>query len=278
MDRGAIERLSEFFERMNEAIPNNPEITELKAFVDRWKVDCLMVDPAAARSEPQNQYSQHRPSAIILIHGWGGTAEKSFGDLPNYIEKISKIPTFVYQYPTGWITASPSIAFIARNLDNWIRINAPGRRLCLVGHSMGGVITRYLTIIQEIRTRPLKIRQISLLASPTGGAAIANIASKLPFFRSAQLEELNPNSSFLNELNSRWHIWKNKNVPCNCHVGTMFAMNDAIVNYASAIGFDPDAVPIYNEDHQSIVKPQSDTHDVVLTLARFLSESPLAKA
>ncbi len=55
----------------------------------------------------------------------------------------------------------------------------------------------------------------------------------------------------------------------------MYALDDKIVSYTSAIGGDPEAVPIYDEDHRSIVKPKSQYSEVVLTIIRIAKEAGL---
>jgi hypothetical protein len=65
-------------------------------------------------------------------------------------------------------------------------------------------------------------------------------------------------------------------VPQPCHLGTIYGLDDKVVDYASAIGLDPEAVPIFGAGHIDIVKPDSINHEVVQTISRFTRDAKLA--
>jgi hypothetical protein len=274
MNRAAIERLYEFFEYLEKNEADTEELMELQSIIRQFNIETLIDDPAS--NEASKFVPPHNNKKVfVLVHGWGGDKEATFGSLPEYLNGELDIDIATYPYPSGWLKKSPSIAFIARNLDNWIRNNCQNCEVGILGHSLGGLVTRYLAVIQKHRRTSLPIKLITLAASPTNGAHLANLASKIPSFSSSQIEELRPNSGFLVDLNERWSVWCNEKIPRSCLLATMYALNDKMVSYTSAIGGDPEAVPIYDEDHTSIVKPQSKDSEVVLTIARYARDAGL---
>jgi pimeloyl-ACP methyl ester carboxylesterase len=277
LETPAVERLVEYFDKIKAGLPvDSPEAQMLSAFVDRWSVEVLTDDSWTKGVRATLPPSTITGSVIVLVHGWGGDRETTFGDLPKYLHQRPGVPVLVYEYPSDWFKKSPSVVFVARNLDNWIRNRIAGCRVGLVAHSLGGLVTRYLAVIQESRDHPLDIRQITLVASPTEGAVLATIAKHVPLLDKTQIQELHSNSPFLVDLNDRWVRWRKHFVPSPCHLGTIYGLDDKVVDYASAIGLDPEAAPIFGAGHMDIVKPPSIDHEVVLTISRFVQESGLA--
>ncbi|GHG08125.1 esterase/lipase family protein [Thalassotalea marina] len=274
MNRAAIERLHDFFEYLKTNQPDSDELKKLQLIINYFKVEVMIDDPASNKTsefEPANQNKK----VIVLVHGWGGDKDSTFGNLSEFLKEKLNIDIETYPYPSGWLKRSPSVAFIARNLDNWIRNNCQNCEVGILGHSLGGLVTRYLAVIQKHRRIPIPIKLVTLAASPTNGAHLASIASNIPFFNSSQIEELRPNSGFLVDLNERWSFWCKANIPHACSLVTLYALNDMVVSYTSAIGGDSEAVPIYGEDHTSIVKPNSNDSEVVQTITRYAKEAGL---
>lgn len=277
-DDAGVERLHEYYLSIRSDPPSHPEHQKFKEFVEEWSIERVNQHSSDSSGGPPDKPNHDRKQAIVLVHGWGGSRDETFGSFPEYIERAVGVPAHVYSYPTGWLKKSPSIAFISRNLDNWIRNRAGGTEVAIVGHSLGGLVVRYLAVLQECRENAIPIRLVSLIASPTDGALLASIASTIPILRSAQLEELRPTSGFLVDVNERWVWWRRKHIPHRSRVGTMYAMDDAVVNYTSAIGADPEAVPIFGVDHKSIVKPTKPDDEAVITLARFCREAGVGRS
>jgi pimeloyl-ACP methyl ester carboxylesterase len=206
LEKAAVERLVEYFEKLRTGLA--PESLEAKAFgsfTEGWHVEVLTDDNCTKGVRVTVRPVTNSGSVIVLVHGWGGDSESTFGNLPNYLSKCLGVGVLVYEYPSNWFKQSPSIVFVARNLDNWIRNRtADGCRIGFIAHSLGGIATRYLAVLQEDRERPLDIRQITLVSSPTEGAALATIANHVPLLNKTQIIELGSNSSFLVDLNGRW--------------------------------------------------------------------------
>ena len=277
-DKQAVESLVASFEEYRSGtLGEGPEAQLLRQFIARWSVEVLTDDIwTKGAIEPVRPPPVECPT-IVMVHGWGGNREDTFGKLPDFLSTaLGEFSTLVYEYPSSWLKKSPSVVFVARNLDNWIRNRTADARVAVLGHSLGGLVARYLAVMQSARRKPLDLRQVTLVASPTNGAALARIAEYVPVLRKAQIRELQSNSPFLVDLNDRWAIWKSTFVPDSCHLGTIYGLDDHVVDYASAIGSDPEAVPLFGADHVGIVKPKSADDEIVLTVTRFLREAGLA--
>lgn len=216
---------------------------------------------------------------IFFIHGWRGD-EDSFGQLPDFISKETGCACIKFVYPTGFFERSSSVAFLARAFDNWVRNELEGStaNFGVISHSMGGIIARDFLGSQLLRSEPLsnRVKHVSFIASPQGGAWLSKIAGLLPSSASQQVADLAPSSEYLGRVNSSWNGWLPKQDHLIGHVRSFFASSDEVVDYVSAIGSDPDAVPILNATHSSIIKPKHGTDEIVRTLGRFIRSSGLS--
>lgn len=271
LDKAAVARLVEILNKGNPA--DLPE--DIRAFLEKYSVQSVDSGVTA-----RLQIIEKKPATaeLIFVHGWRGDPQ-SFGDLPKYLSTLLGVPYRHYQYPTKlWKPgSSPSIEFIAANLDNWMRNHIRASSLGLVAHSMGGLVLRRLIVSQYWRERPLDsyMKQLTFVASPHNGAVLASLVGKIPAFEGVQLSELSPDSPFLFDLNGRWQYWCKTHVPVHCRVRCLLGTRDDIVSINNARGLDPDAVPILNADHSSILQPQSPEDETVVTIARFMRESSL---
>lgn len=213
---------------------------------------------------------------IVFVHGWNGGPD-SFGDLPSFVERRMHVECMVYEYPTRCWSSSPSLSFISRSLDNWVRnrLTDETDTVAFVAHSMGGVIVRDLLISQYWRRAPLdkQVKIVVFMASPHNGAILASIASQIPGFSKHQLAEIGPSSSFLVDLNERWGAWVRKHVPSSCAVRCLYGTSDDVVSVVNALGSDHEAVPVLNAGHRDICKPKRQDDTVPVTIARFLREA-----
>ncbi len=277
LDREAAERLAELFLHRNDT-QNSEELVALRAFVKKYGVHSL-TDDLSYRIQIVTSRKAAEITHVVFVHGWRGD-ELSFGKMPELLNAVSGLESLVYPYPTGVWKSSPSIQYIARNLENWIRNRVRGNgKLALIAHSMGGVISRQFIVSQIWRDRPISkaIKLITLIASPHHGMALADIARLLPAVSDEQLRDLSPNSPFLVELNQQWAKWSSQNVPESCRVRCIYGTKDKVVPTASASALDSEAVPMLNATHRGIVKIGSREDEVLVTFTRFLEEAGLLK-
>lgn len=214
---------------------------------------------------------------LVFVHGWRGD-QNSFGRLPEFLIERFKCQKYIHQYPTKLAGHSPSIVYLARNLDYQIRRDLKKDRFALIAHSMGGVVARKFLILQQSRKDPLftHLKQVTLIASPYTGASLAKVAKLIPFVGSSdQINELAPGSTFLDDLNEQWQFWLHNKEGQEMHVRHVYGTADTVVPPSEAQGIDSEAVPILGAGHRDIVKPPSPNSEIVKTIAHFIEEAGL---
>lgn len=225
----------------------------------------------------QIRSKQKHSQDVVFVHGWTGDAT-TFGKLPEFLNKRIQSNIHMYEYPTGWLTHSPSVYFLAQNFDNWFRNHIHTERVGIIVHSMGGLVIRKFLTVQQFRQEPVdeRIKQLTFIASPHDGAGLAEVIKMIPGLRSAQIEELTSRSGFIAELKDRWSEWVKEKVPSSCRLRSIYGTNDRIVSPPNAMGFDVEAVPILGAGHIDIVKPKNEKAELVVTIERFLREAGFA--
>lgn len=274
LDREAVKRLIEYFEKKNSLAEDVPsQLQDFVEFCKKWSVDSLhsylRVKIEGEKKEPAKQ-----KDSVVFIHGWRGD-EDSFGKMPTYVSEKTECQTGIYSYPTGIWEKSPSIDMIARNFDNWLRNNVSSRRIAIVAHSMGGLVARRFVSLQFERADRIDnlVRLFVFIASPHNGAVLANIGRHVPTFRQVQLNDLSTDSSFLFSLNADWNKWVSSDYSKGSTIRCIVGANDKVVSINSAIGLDPNPIPILEAGHIDIVKPEDENDEVVITTSRLLRES-----
>tara|TARA_R110002073_G_scaffold104666_3_gene236966 strand:+ start:127 stop:1134 length:1008 start_codon:yes stop_codon:yes gene_type:complete len=277
LDKEAVRKLIEYFDKRD--MENAPsDIAEFKKFLEKWTVSNVHSYMRVRVEEEKPDEEPNDKTNIVFVHGWRGD-EDSFGRMPEYLETHVECKGLVYEYPTGIWEKSPSLEFIARNLDNWIRNHVTTDNIAIISHSMGGLIVRRLVALQFERKDRIDsaLRQLTFIASPHNGAALANLGKHVPILQKTQLRELDTGSPFLFSLNSDWLTWTQGNNSKNCSMRCIVGTGDKVVSPNSAMGLDPNPVPILNKGHIDIVKPENSDDEVILTTARFLTEAGFTK-
>ena len=267
LDREAVERLIEYFEKKNslvEAIPS--QIQDFVDFCEKWSVDSLH-SYLRVKIEGEKKASEKQKDSVVFIHGWRGD-EESFGKMPTYISESTDCQSNLYSYPTGIWEKSPSIDMIERNFVG-------SQRMAIVAHSMDGLVARRFISLQFERNDRIDnlVRLFVFIASPHNGAVLANIGRHVPTFRKAQLKDLATDSSFLFALNADWNKWVSSDYSKESTIRCIVGANDKVVSINSAIGLDPNPIPILEAGHIDIVKPEDENDEVVITTSRLLQES-----
>ncbi|AZL57564.1 hypothetical protein EI545_01110 [Tabrizicola piscis] len=254
-----------------------PEIQVFLDLVDQYSIEksekavtrLTVSMPREAR--PTDRY-------ILFVHGWNGAAS-SFGKLPKFLEEETNLKSAVYEFPTSALQHSPAVHFVSENLDNWIRnhFTLQNTKFAIIAHSMGGIVVRKFITSQMIKSKPIDsaIKQVTFVASPHTGTALATATKLIPGLSSEQLRELSPTSAELVQLNSSWDFWKSKNLGVEGHIRSIYGTADMVVPVSSATVDDPNAIPILGATHTDIVKPISRDSEIVITLKRLLSDAGL---
>lgn len=244
---------------------------EVRSFIAKYNVQNVTAElPApfhiAIDKAPKQQ--------IVFVHGWRSNAA-TFGDLPAYLDEMFNSRVEPFSYPTSLAGHSPSIFHLARGLENHIRTHVSADQVAIVAHSMGGLVTRKMLVMQRDRSSPLDnaVKQVTLIASPNLGSDFASILKRMPGFSSEQLSELSPNAGFIVELHEQWQNWKARKSPISCKIRCIYGTNDSVVPMADASSDDTEAVPMLGAGHSDIVKPTKQSSEIVATLARFMREA-----
>jgi len=152
---------------------------------------------------------------ILFVHGLGATSEGTWGRFKEIIaadEDLSKIADVAFfGFKTRkfrWKLFSgrlQKVSDLAEGLRTEIEERYAGyRAVVLAGHSMGGLVIRHYLLEEVKRQAPLRVTKVVLFAVPNQGSELAALA-KLFSLDHAQLQDLSPDSPFLETLNKDWH-------------------------------------------------------------------------
>lgn len=120
-----------------------------------------------ARRRPQAVHGEAR-RVVVFVHGYGA-AGAVFEPLRAEVERALGVPTVDFTY-----RSISSFAQITADLASLLDRVAEGRRLDIVGHSLGGLLTRWYA--QEMNGAR-HIDRILTLATPHAGTASARLAA-----------------------------------------------------------------------------------------------------
>jgi triacylglycerol lipase len=152
-----------------------------------------LVASAIAWAVVGGRRQETRNIPVLLVHGFGGTAS-SMGHLERALESQGRAVVSVQLPQQGTAPLEVSARAVADAVSE-----TGAQRVDLVGFSAGGVIVR--TYIQDLEDASLA-RRVVLLGSPNHGAEVAAFAASAdPTTCVDACAQLNPGSSFLDELN-----------------------------------------------------------------------------
>ena len=170
--------------------------------------DTKVFDASAGLAPPQAICKRDAGvTAIVLIHGWNGSADVTWAELPKLLcedKDWSDADIYVVNYPTYMARRQLQVDQLAR----WLRQSFFSDTLRnyedihLIVHSMGGPIARSI-YVRDLLQGDSKIRSIVSIASPFLGANIASLASALGVSRDLT-SDMKAGSSFLNSLANDW--------------------------------------------------------------------------
>lgn len=280
LDRASAER---FVSLINKFRNSDKSLSEhdkqlISDFTKRFRLQNTQIGPPLIPESGYDYVAPTNSNLIFLVHGWRGDGD-SFGKLPEMLKQNTGCECRRFVYPTGFLETSSPIHYVSKAFDNWIRNETDNgaRKFAIIAHSMGGVVSRATLSSQLVSKRPLdkKVRQITFVASPLGGAWLAKLAKNGPGSTLAQVAELAPNSIFMEQVKTGWSSWIEKQNHLNGRVRSIYSPNDEVVDTVSAVGEDPEAVPILGSRHSDIIKPENETDEIVRTLSRFINETDL---
>ncbi|QOJ24392.1 MAG: hypothetical protein HRU78_12690 [Gammaproteobacteria bacterium] len=216
---------------------------------------------------------------IILVHGLGGAADKTWGKFPDFLESDIEldfdIVTYGYESPNilkqFWKRA-PSILNIANGLltDIEARCDLDNDKIILAGHSLGGLVVKRLLLRMKDKKINHNIRKVCFFDVPHDGSGFANVAKYISC-RNRHLRSLCRDSSELDDLNDQWVASELDNA---LDILSIIAANDDMVSSSSSKSiFRYHRVEtINNVDHRTIVKPESIDSSSYIVFKNFILE------
>jgi pimeloyl-ACP methyl ester carboxylesterase len=226
----------------------------------------------------ERENDSRKTTLTLLIHGLGApytfTGKNNWKDTILTDQKLAGTDVGVVTYNTGKIAKgilgkdfSP-IEELAQELKAELGLSEYQHYndIVIVGHSMGGLVgIRYL--LEELkRKRKTKIKSFISLATPFNGSHIADYNRLIKWMtpEHEQINQLEPNSVFLSEVNRMWiDIHKEES---NIEFVFGYGTDDKVVEKTSAI---PnimtdtwDAVPM-DGNHTTILNLSSRSYKIV---------------
>ncbi len=140
---------------------------------------------------------KHNP--VLLVHGINDTGAV-FNKMARYLGKQGRVVCTLDLIPNN---GSELLGKLAQQVADYVNINfTPEQPLDIVGFSMGGIVSRYY--IQSLGGIE-KVKRFITISSPHNGTNIAY----LTWLKGAL--QMQPNSDFLNDLNSDIEMLKKLN-------------------------------------------------------------------
>ena len=236
--------------------------------------------PGALRKSPAGQADA--PAAIVLVHGWdfnpeiltcadfaakGQTGELRLAKLLAVIEEVfgSRAEIYVFTYPSFMAFGDNGMVLGGHMLSHGLPDNT-----VLIGHSMGGLVSRAAAQYVKASARPSLVGGIVTLGTPHLGETLAKILGFLKPYPSEGLVSLEkgiPSTSeevpthafagYLSDCSDSWQSWYQ--VLCFARLGYP---SDGLVGVSTAAPFFMSSTPVLDGyDHAEMRAGESGNGD-----------------
>ncbi|MBB5938636.1 esterase/lipase family protein [Streptomyces zagrosensis] len=153
-----------------------------------------------AKWVPYGVSRERHARPVVFVHGYKGD-NNGWGDLKQKLknDKHYKDSDFVnYDYGSGFPYPGKGIAAHSEDFQQWVYGKFSGRRIDVVTHSMGSLVSRY-----AIRWKGVdqKVDKFISYGGPNHGAT--NWSALCPKGCPLEIEDMKPNSRFINGLNGK---------------------------------------------------------------------------
>lgn len=216
----------------------------------------------------------------VFVHGLGSSSYKTWvgaPSLPEVAEEVLQTPALFFDYPTEKLRfnffrgSKPRIENLAAGLRSFLDLSVGDSKVVLVCHSMGGLVARKMLVDLVKDDHPTAVEKLLLFGTPNDGTELAYVGKKISF-RNDQLEQLRPNSSFIDQLNHDWRTLEMSN-----HIDTHYIVGgqDRAVPTVSARGTSSERrniTTIIGADHAGVAAPDSSEHLGAILLRAKLDE------
>jgi len=225
----------------------------------------VVVGTPEVRAEYVGPGTHAKPVVVVFVHGIFGdkktweSQKTSFPELLTSDPEFEKnVDAFLFEYYSPRFGPGSNVNQLAKQLKaaledkGVLRDHAQVVFLC---HSMGGLITRRaLLLIRDLR----KVPMVYFYATPTNGADIAQLASKIS--SSPQLKSMLPleGNEALQEVQDDWINWPaTRTLPSYCAYETLPTDGVFVVTESSARALCNRLPEAMTANHVQIVKPPS---------------------
>lgn len=133
---------------------------------------------------------------VVFVHGLRGTAT-DFTPVLEFLDR-ERFQPWVLQYPSG-LHLDVIATYLLRALNS-LHENIGFERVMVVGHSMGGVVTRAFVLRVAERPPPWSVAFVATLAGPMRGMPSAAAGVALSPIVVPAWRDLDPNSAFIRDL------------------------------------------------------------------------------
>ena len=244
-----------------------------------------------------NKAQQH----LIFVHGLSGSIESTWSVEPTKAEMLwplwfiedlpPAVAVWAVEYEaakSAWAGHALRLHDRAQNLWQQLRIQPELQygEICLIGHSLGGLVTvQMLRTIESDRDEWLsRVRRIVFLATPHRGSFYSTIMATMPFALATEaIHDLRFNAPQLDELNSwfRKFVQHNELAVLNLAEGRRTRLLGIllvkVVTSDSADAGLVDKPIIVDADHKTINKPRSRESEVYRSILHFLEQPTFRK-
>lgn len=205
------------------------------------------------------------PAAIVFVHGFGGSAEATWGQFPAFLKQEPRLENwdlFSIGYSTslafdlaGVWSADPEIITLGGLIQTVTDVTPLDRygSLALLAHSMGGLLVqRALLSNAALRAR---VSHVLLFGTPSAGLEKAS-----PFhFWKRQVRDMSRDSVFIRTLRRDWTTTFRETPPFSFF--TIAGDRDEFVPRTSSLDpFSEASQRVVYGNHLDIVKPDSPDH------------------
>jgi len=219
--------------------------------------------PTKVTRDYEGEGPHHKAAVVVFVHGIFGDKstwsrqETSFPQLltedPDFRDKLD---VFVFTYYSPHFGPASSVSALGSKLGAALEdkgVLNDHDHIAFLCHSMGGLLRRYL-----LQTRDLsKVSMIYFYATPTNGADVADIASRVS--SNPELRAMFPleSNDFLQSIQNDWQAWPAAQaLPSYCSYEELPTYGIFVVPQSSARALCTHVDPM-TANHIEIVKPPS---------------------
>ena len=246
-----------------------------------------LAQPAGTKSASSVlvQESAKRATAIVFVHGGGGSANetwrnaKSNKSWPEWMigdDAFRDTSIFAYDYASPYLEAALNIGQLAVEMHAVLRDRGilDHERIVFVAHSMGGLVVK--SFLLTFRQYTPRVQFVYFLGVPSKGTEVTRFAHLVS--RNPQPREVASLDSFLQQQLTQWRVMHSP-VPafpiyCAYEELPTPGIGARIVDLSSAVEGCFEAPEAILADHISMVKPRDrDTTTYVLFRDKYRKEA-----